>query len=247
MAFKKFYSKFYDLVYFKKKYKKEISFLLNLLKKKKIKFKKILELGSGTGSHGKYLKKLGFDIIGVEKSSQMIKISKEKKIGFKIYNSDLKEFRINKKFDLVISLFHVINYMTKKTSLNKFFDTASFHLKKNGYLVFDTWYTPGVNFIKPSKKIKIFTNKEFKVVKKVFPKKTNKTNFDINYKFEIFNKSSGLLFHFFEKHKIRHFNIDDLVLVARKKNFEYLSSHKQLSESKPSKRDWGATLIFKKI
>ena len=247
MIYRKFYSKFYDLVYFKKNYKKEISFLLNLLKKKQIKFKKILELGQGTGSHGKYLKKLGYDIIGVEKSSQMIKISKEKNIGFKIYNSDLKKFRINKKFDLVISLFHVINYMTKKTALNKFFDTAHYHLKKKGYLIFDTWYTPGVNFIKPSKRTKIFTNKEFKVVKKVFPKKIDESNFEINYKFNIFNKSSKLLFKFFEKHKIRHFDINDLILVAKKKNFQYLSIHKQLNESKPSKRDWGAILIFKKI
>ena len=171
MVFRKFYSKFYDLVYLKKNYKKEISFILSLLKKRKIKFKKILELGSGTGSHGKYLKKLGYEIIGVEKSPQMIKISKEKKIGFKIYNSDLKKFRINKKFDLVISLFHVINYMTKEAALNKFFDTANYHLKKSGYLIFDTWYTPGVNFMKPSKITKIFNNKEFKVVKRVIPKK----------------------------------------------------------------------------
>ncbi len=247
MVFRKFYSKFYDLVYLKKNYKKEISFILSLLKKRKIKFKKILELGSGTGSHGKYLKKLGYEIIGVEKSPQMIKISKEKKIGFKIYNSDLKKFRINKKFDLVISLFHVINYMTKEAALNKFFDTANYHLKKSGYLIFDTWYTPGVNFMKPSKITKIFNNKEFKVVKRVIPKKISKTNFDINYKFEIFNKSSKLLFNFYENHKIRHFGINDLVLAAKKKNFEFLSSHKQLSERKPNKNDWGALLIFKKI
>ena len=65
--------------------------------------------------------------------------------------------------------------------------------------------------------------------------------------FEIFNKSSKLLFNFYENHKIRHFGINDLVLAAKKKNFEFLSSHKQLSERKPNKNDWGALLIFKKI
>ena len=44
-----------------------------------------------------------------------------------------------------------------------------------------------------------------------------------------------------------HFGINYLVLAAKKKNFEFLSSHKQLSERKPNKNDWGALLIFKKI
>ena len=161
MVFRKFYSKFYDLVYLKKNYKKEISFILSLLKKRKIKFKKILELGSGTGSHGKYLKKLGYEIIGVEKSPQMIKISKEKKIGFKIYNSDLKKFRINKKFDLVISLFHVMSYQITNEDIVSVFKTAYNNLKEGGLFIFDIWYAPAVIHLKPEiriRKIKTETN-----------------------------------------------------------------------------------------
>lgn len=246
MNYKKFYSKYYDLVYSKKNYKKEVNFFFKLIKDNNFKIKKILELGSGTGNHGKYIKKAGYDIIGVEKSLPMIKFSKKKKIGFKIHNCDLKKFRIKKKFDLVISLFHVINYMIKDSEINKFFETAKFHLNKNGYLLFDTWHTPAIKFRKPSKIKKIFLNEKFKIVKNVNPKKINSKIYYINYNFEIFNKLSKRIDSFYETHKIRHFNIDELILFAKKKNFEFISSHKLFAIKKPSKLDWGATLIFKK-
>lgn len=246
MTYKKFYSQFYDLIYSKKNYKKEVSFIINLIKKKNIKVKKILELGSGTGSHGRYIKKLGYDIIGVEKSTHMIQISKKKKVNFKIYNFDLKKFRINKKFDLVLSLFHVINYMTKDIEVTKFFYTANYHLKKGGYFIFDTWHTPGVRNSKPFKTKKIYSNNNYKIEKKAAPLKISSKIYDIIYNFRIFNKITKFFFSFIEQHRIRHFTIEDLIKVGEKKGFEFVSSHKQLSMSKPNKYDWGATLLFKK-
>ena len=43
----KLYSKYYDLIYRKKKYKKEVNYLDKLLKKLKISNKNLLEFGSG--------------------------------------------------------------------------------------------------------------------------------------------------------------------------------------------------------
>jgi SAM-dependent methyltransferase len=247
MNYKKFYSKYYDFVYDKKNYKKEVDFFFKLIKKNTPKIKKVLELGSGTGNHGKYIKEKGYNIIGVEKSLSMIRLSNIKKNNFKIYNCDLKKFRIHQKFDLIISLFHVINYMVKDSDINKFFETAKFHLNKGGYLLFDTWYTPAVKFRPPSKIKKIILSKEFKIIKNVSPKKTSKKTYNIKYNFKIFNRLFKIIDSFDETHKIRHFDIDELILFAKKRRFEFISSHKLFAKSKPSKLDWGATLIFKKI
>ena len=247
MNYKKFYSKYYDLVYAKKNYKKETDFFFKLITNNTTKIKKVLELGSGTGNHGKYIKKKGYNITGVEKSLHMLKLSHSKRVKFKIHHCDLKEFRMKKKFDLIISLFHVINYMVKDSEVNKFFETAKFHLNKGGYLLFDTWHTPAIRFRPPSKIKKVFLNKKFKIIKSVIPEQTNNKAYKIKYNFEIFNKLSKTTDFFNETHKIRHFKINELISFAKKKKFEFISSHKLLSKKKPSKLDWGATLIFKKI
>ena len=61
MNFKKFYSKYYNLVYKNKNYKSEVNYISRILKSEKKNIKNILELGSGTGAHAMYLLKKGFN------------------------------------------------------------------------------------------------------------------------------------------------------------------------------------------
>ena len=61
----------------KKNYIKESNYIIHLLKKNKILKKNILELGLGTGNHAKYLIKKNYHVVGVEKSSNMLKLAKK--------------------------------------------------------------------------------------------------------------------------------------------------------------------------
>ena len=73
MNFKKFYSKYYNLVYKNKNYQSEVNYISQILKSEKKNIKNILELGSGTGAHAIYLLKKGFNLC---KSKDMILILK---------------------------------------------------------------------------------------------------------------------------------------------------------------------------
>ena len=159
MSFKKYYSDYYNLVYEKKDYKSEVEYITKILSSQKKNINTILELGSGTGSHAKHFLGKGFNLTCVEKSKNMLANFKVRSKNLQVVNKDLKMLRLKKKFDLVISLFHVINYMTSNKDLNSFFKVGSHHLKKDGLLIFDTWYFPAVRFIKPQIKIKIFKKK----------------------------------------------------------------------------------------
>mgnify|MGYP001219585358 CR=1 FL=1 len=72
MNFKKFYSKYYNLVYKNKNYQSEVNYISQILKSEKKYIKNILELGSGTGAHAIYLLKKGFNLTCVERSKDMI-------------------------------------------------------------------------------------------------------------------------------------------------------------------------------
>ena len=58
-------AKYYDFIYTKKNYKKETNFILKFFNKN-IKQTKILDLGTGTGSHLVHLISKGYKVDGVE-------------------------------------------------------------------------------------------------------------------------------------------------------------------------------------
>jgi SAM-dependent methyltransferase len=247
MNFKKFYSKYYNFVYKSKNYKLEVDYILRLLKSKKKKIKTILELGSGTGAHAKYLIRKGFKLTCVEKSSKMILNFKSNLKKIKIINADLRKLKLKNKFDLVLSMFHVINYMVKNKDINAFFNTASRHLNSGGILVFDTWYYPAVKYNPPKKTKKIFIYKKFKIIKVAIPNKLNKKIFNIKYLFNIINSNNSSNFNFIENHIIRAFNIKELDKISKKYNFKKIANYSFLKRTKPSPKNFGAILIYQKL
>ena len=247
MSFKKFYSKYYNLVYKNKNYKFEVDYILRLLKSKKKKIQTILELGSGTGAHSEHFIRKGFKITCVEKSSEMISNFKFKSKKIKIINIDLRKLKLKNKFDLVLSMFHVINYMVKNKDINAFFSTASRHLNSGGILIFDTWYYPAVKYNPPKKTKKIFIDKKFKMTKIAIPTRIDERTFDIKYFVNIININNLRKFNFIENHMIRAFNIKELDKVSRKYNFKKIANYSFLKRTKPSKKNFGAILIYQKL
>ena len=247
MNFKKFYSKYYNLVYKNKNYKSEVNYISRILKSEKKYIKNILELGSGTGAHAMYLLKKGFNLTCVEKSKDMIFNFKTKSKKIDIINSDLKKIRLKKKFDAVISMFHVINYMTKNKDLELFFRVASLHLNKGGLLLFDTWYYPAVVYKKPKTVSKIFKDKNFKILRKAIPNQLSAKIFKIKYLINILDLNNYKNLKFSEIHKIRSFDIKELDKVSNKFDFIKIKDYAFLKKTKPNKKNWGALLLYKKI
>ncbi len=247
MHFKKYYSKYYNIVYKKKDYKSEINYIINILGSRIKSIKSILELGSGTGSHAYYLIKKGFKLTCVEQSKDMISNFKVKSKKVKIINKDLKKIRLKKRFDLVLSIFHVINYMIKENDLNSFFKTASFHLKKGGYLLFDTWYYPAVKYDPPKKIKKIFDDEYLIINRKALPKKLSKKIYKIKYDISIFNKKNLKEMKFSEIHKIRAFDSKELNKISQKYNFKKTDNFAFLKKIHPNKNNWGAVFIYQKL
>ena len=68
MNFKKFYSKYYNLVYKNKNYKSEVKLYFSNIKIRKKYIKNILELGSGTEAHAIYLLKKDIILLVLRKA-----------------------------------------------------------------------------------------------------------------------------------------------------------------------------------
>jgi predicted TPR repeat methyltransferase len=242
------YSELYDLIYFDKDYSKETDYIINIIKQYNPVTKEILEYGSGTGIHGSLLVEKGYNVTGVELSKTMMEkaqslISRKGLSNkFKLYNEDISKFRINKKFDSVISLFHVISYLTGNGQLNRTFQNASYHLESGGLFIFDIWYAPAVLTLKPQNKIKEFENDVLKILRYTEPV----ILYNVKFKLIVLDKTDGKVSQLDEIHKMRYFSIPEIEYLAGINSFEMVKTEEFLSAKEPSENTWGVCFILRK-
>ena len=131
------YSKYYDLLYKDKPYETESDYVFNTLTKQNPSIQKVLELGSGSGSHAYWLAQRGWEITGIEKSESMVALAEAKHIkGFSPMQGDITTFKLDKKFDAAISLFHVISYLNSNKDVRDCFSNVNHHLVDGGAFPF---------------------------------------------------------------------------------------------------------------
>ena len=239
-------AKYYDLLYEEKDSLQEAVYVDELLKKYGDNIQSILEFGLGTGRHAKEFINLGYDVSGIEISEKMImRLDKIDNLTFKV--GDIESTDFGKKFDSILSLFHVMSYQTENSRVLNVFQNAQKHLKKNGLFIFDVWYSPAVNSIKPSVRIKRFFDEKILITRIAEPKiSPNKNLVDVNYNFFVNNKINNKLITFKELHPMRHFSIPEIELYASLANFQCLHCEEWLTKEKPSQNTWGICFVLKK-
>ena len=156
------YADYYDALYKDKNYNKESQYIEKLINKFAGKKLNILELGCGSGSHAFKLQKKGHNIVAIDRSREMINLAKKKDKHNKIQflTRDLTKYVSKKKFDVIILLFHVINFLESNKDLKMLAHNSNKNLKKNGIIIFDFINYDGVLSDKPKKKIKIVNQKK---------------------------------------------------------------------------------------
>jgi ubiquinone/menaquinone biosynthesis C-methylase UbiE len=239
----------YDQMYKNKNYSFETDYLKKLIIRKKI--NNLLDLGCGTCSHLINLSRLCKNAFGVDINNEMLQLGKEKikkkKIkNIKLFNKNILNFKSKKKFEIIISLFHVVNYLHKKKEISNFFSLASKMLKKDGILIFDFWHKHS-NSLKKSKTLKIIKNKKY-IIKRTanskYNPKTHKTTVDFHY--SVKNLKTGDNNHFSERHKMISFDKSKLIKLSNLHGLTFVSAYKWLTKKDLRLSDKTGLIIFKK-
>jgi SAM-dependent methyltransferase len=243
------YSKYYDLLYKDKNYNDEVDYILGLINQFSNKSQSIIELGCGSGNHAEFFQNHNYEITGIEQSEHLIKIAKDKNINnFTIVKGDITNFNLNIEFDIALSLFHVISYLTSNQLVYDCFINTHKHLKKDGLFIFDIWHTPAVYTLKPSVKVKRIENSEIEITRIAEPEINTIDNI-VNVNFDLFikNKSSKNIDHINELHPMRHFSIQEIRLFAKITGFEIIHIEEFLTKKTPNTNTWGVCYVLKKI
>ena len=113
--------------------------LVRELKKDGIRDGLVLDLGCGTGQMTQRLSAAGYDMIGVDRSAEMLEIAQERKGGRDILYlmQDVRQFELYGTVRAVISTCDSLNYVTDRNDLLQVFRLVNNYLDPGGLFLFD--------------------------------------------------------------------------------------------------------------
>lgn len=240
------YSKYYDLLYRDKNYLSEVNYIDRLIKKFGEKsVHELLDIGCGTGTHAEYLVKKGYNVTGIDISKEMIEIANKKKLKnstFLVGNA--VKFNLKKKFDTVLSLFHVIDYHIDDNDLESSINSVVKHLKPGGLFIFDFWYGPCVLSDLPKLKSKELEDRNHQVIRLTVPDfYPSQNRVDVNYQIAVLDKKTRKHEIFKETHKVRYFFKPEIQKLLEKFGFEVVLFEEWLTGKKPGTGTFGVVAV----
>ncbi len=243
------YCSYYDLLYQDKDYEGEVKYIDNLIQRfrgvRKGDTVSVLELGCGTGKHASLLNAMGYRVHGIDLSDEMIEIAKKKECHELSFTSgDVRHYRDDTLYDVVISLFHIASYQRTNEDLKQYFETASIHLKSGGVFIFDFWYGPAVLTQKPETRVKEAENEDYRVIRTVrsilLP---NENAVDVHYTIHAYNKANPMLKTIQETHHMRYLFLPEVRQLLKDTGFsvepDIGSFEEWMSGKEPSCDTWG--------
>lgn len=122
-------------------YRDDISFYSRLAQR--LNATHILEIGAGSGRVSIPLARRGFEVTGLELSSQMLELGHENAlregVDIKFVLGDAREFKLEQKFPLVIAPFNALMHLYSLSDQDKALDSIKTHLEPGGVFAFDVY------------------------------------------------------------------------------------------------------------
>jgi len=252
------YSKYYDLLYSDKDYAGEVNYVESLIKNYSTrKTGSLLELGCGTGIHAQMMSSHGLSVAGIDLSPEMIQLAQDRLSPLNIsremldlVNGDVRTYRSARRFDAVISLFHVLSYQVSDDDVSAMLETVSHHLVNGGLFIFDFWYGPAVLWQRPSARIKELSDEEVDITRFANPILRQADNIvDVNYSLFISskNKPNSDIRKITETHKMRYFFLREINTLLTGHGFELVIAEEWITKAELSEDTWGACVVARKI
>lgn len=135
------FAKYYDILTSNIDYKKHSEYYDNLINRYNGKKGTLLDLACGTGSLSEEMSKLGYDVIGVDYSQEMLSMAYDKKIksGLPIQYvcQDMCELDLYGNIDVTICALDSLNHLESKESVKRAIEHVSLFTELQGLFIFD--------------------------------------------------------------------------------------------------------------
>lgn len=135
-------ARYYDKLYAAKDYAGEVQRLISLLGEEPGPDKPtLLDIACGTGLHLKLLSEY-FHVEGLDICPELLEIAQERLPGVVFHPGDMRNFTLDRQYDVITCLFSSIGYTKTLKRLDDTLRNMVEHLKPQGLLVIEPWFTP---------------------------------------------------------------------------------------------------------
>ncbi|HOP29816.1 MAG TPA: class I SAM-dependent methyltransferase [Spirochaetota bacterium] len=174
----------------------------------------VLDLGCGTGEHLNAVKQFGVKkCVGVDNSPEMLEVARERfPEGIKFLNMNFRSFDFYQEFDLIMSLFGSIAYITNERDVDTFFWNTWRALKPGGTGIFEIWNSVPVKKIrsKPLSHVSKTTyhdaiierERGFELIDEA------KSISEVTYRYRVYSRKGSLTYN--DTHTMRAFTLDEV-------------------------------------
>ena len=241
------YAQYYDIFYQNKDYAAEADFVARVIKQHRPGAQTLLDIGCGTGRHLHGLSEIGFDVCGIDRSPEMIGIAKKRHPGLPFYCARAEELRLDKSFDVVISLFHVLSYMQSDRQVRGYFEAISRHLSQGGLALFDFWHGPGVLNLRPESRFQVYEDDALKI-RRYSASTLDESKNTVTVDYDILATAGReVVAEVAESHSLRYFFQEDIKAFLSGAALQYLGLYRWgHMQAAPSKQDWAAYALCRK-
>ena len=169
-----------------------------------------------------------------------------KNLEFVVGNA--QTFKTDGLFNLAISLFHVLSYQNTNEEVLNYFKSIRSNLNKDSFFIFDYWYSPGVNNIRPENRENQFEDEELEIIRIANPiEQVNENIVEVQYSIKVRDKRNNTQTAFKESHHMRHFSTPEIKMFAELSGFECIDFKGWMSMDLPGTNDWASVCIARAI
>jgi SAM-dependent methyltransferase len=246
------YARYYDQLNRDKDYPAEARYVARRLRAERPGAKRLLELGAGTGIHAFALAAEGFEVTAVERSVEMLEQARRRwraqdgalRARVQLLQGDIRELRLETRFDAVVALFHVVSYLATDEDLRACFGAVAAHLEPGAPFLFDVWYGPAVLEQRPSIRVRRVKDSVHALTRIAVPELLAAEKLvDVHYQLFARHLATGCIEEVRETHRMRYLFAPELTTLLGEAGLTLRHQEAWLSGEPPSEDTWSVTMI----
>lgn len=239
------YAAFYDLLNEGKDYRGEVAYIHALIQASNPQANRLVELGCGTGGHIGWLADLGYSCTGVDMNESMLEIARSKYPRIAFEKQDIRHLDIGENYDVVLALYHVVNYLSTDEELFELTKKLSERLNPGGLFIFDSWHAPAVLHDPPVSREREFASDTMHVKRVSYPTHDIDARVvDVAFNFEV--EDVGERHSFEEVHRMHYYTSETVRRAAMINAMDVCVEEQWLTKAPLSESTWYATYVLRK-
>ena len=210
--------------------------------------RRVLDLGCGTGGHAVPLAERGYEVVGVDRSPDMLQRAMRRGSSARFRLGEIGTLELGETFDAVLLMFAVLGYHVGNADVQAALATARRHLHPSGLLFADVWYGPAVLGQRPSERVKVVDTAGGQIIRVAAGELDTRRDVCL-VRYHLWQlEQDRLTASVREQHAMRYFFVPELELFLAAAGFELvrLGAFPEL-EREPSEGTWNVAFVARAI